>query len=120
MRRLVRLFFLGAAIMAAQPAAKDDVFRLANQLDAAIQARDWAQAVQISRALKRSAEDARNQSMATQQNELADSVLAWLPSDTPTDGNARLSNLLLTVMHKMEVDTERFVDSLGPVSEVLA
>jgi hypothetical protein len=38
----------------------------------------------------------------------------------PVDGNARLSNLLLTMMHKMDVKAEQFVDSLGPVSEVLA
>jgi hypothetical protein len=38
----------------------------------------------------------------------------------PTDGNARLTNLLLTMMQKMEVNTEQFVDSLGPISEVLA
>lgn len=38
----------------------------------------------------------------------------------PADGNARLTNLLLTMMQKMEVNTEQFVDSLGPISEVLA
>ncbi len=38
----------------------------------------------------------------------------------PKDGKARLSNVMLTMLQKMEVDTERFVDSLGPVSEVLA
>ena len=38
----------------------------------------------------------------------------------PVDGNARLTNLLLTMMQKMELRTEQFVDSLGPVSEVLA
>lgn len=37
----------------------------------------------------------------------------------PTDGNARLTNLLLTMMQKMEVNTEQFVDSLGPVSEIV-
>ena len=37
----------------------------------------------------------------------------------PVDTNARLSNLLLTMLLKMEVDTETFVDSLGPVSELL-
>ena len=84
MRRLVGLFFLSAAITAAQPAAKDDVLRLADQLDAVIQARDWAQAAQISRALKRAAEEARNQSMTAQESELADSILAWLPPDAPT------------------------------------
>jgi hypothetical protein len=83
-RRLVALFFLGAAIAAAQPSAKDDVLKLTDQLDAAIQAGDWAQAAQISRALKRAAEDARNQSMAVQGSELADSILAWLPPDAQT------------------------------------
>ena len=39
---------------------------------------------------------------------------------TPLDGKARLTNVLLTMMQKMEVDTEQFVDSLGPVSEVVS
>jgi hypothetical protein len=38
---------------------------------------------------------------------------------TPANGKARLSNLLLTMMQKMEVNTENFVDSLGPISEVV-
>lgn len=38
----------------------------------------------------------------------------------PVDSNARLSNLLLTMLQKMDVQTEAFVDSLGPVSELLA
>ena len=37
----------------------------------------------------------------------------------PCDPNARLSNVLLTMLQKMQVNTETFVDSLGPVSEVL-
>ncbi len=37
----------------------------------------------------------------------------------PVDDSAHLSNLLLTLMQKMEVNTERFVDSLGPVSELV-
>ncbi|HEY5315965.1 MAG TPA: DUF1552 domain-containing protein, partial [Pirellulales bacterium] len=37
----------------------------------------------------------------------------------PKDGKARLSNVLLTMLQKMNVQAERFVDSLGPVSEVL-
>lgn len=36
----------------------------------------------------------------------------------PKDDKARLSNLLLTMMHKMEVNAETFVDSLGAVSEI--
>ena len=36
----------------------------------------------------------------------------------PKDGKARLSNVMLTMLQKMGVATERFVDSTGPVSEV--
>jgi hypothetical protein len=32
---------------------------------------------------------------------------------------AHLSNLLLTMLQKMEVNAEKFVDSLGPVSEIV-
>ncbi len=38
----------------------------------------------------------------------------------PRDDKARLSNVLLTMLQKMDVPAEQFVDSLGPVSEVLA
>ena len=38
----------------------------------------------------------------------------------PVDSKARLTNLLLTMIQKMEVHTEQFVDSLGPISEVVA
>ena len=38
----------------------------------------------------------------------------------PKDEKARLSNLMLTMLHKMDVHSEQFVDSLGPVSELLA
>jgi len=37
----------------------------------------------------------------------------------PVDGNARMTNLLLTMLHKMEVNTEKFVDSIAPVSEII-
>jgi len=36
----------------------------------------------------------------------------------PVDGKARLSNLLLTLLQKMDVKTESFVDSLRPISEL--
>jgi hypothetical protein len=39
-------------------------------------------------------------------------------SGRPKNGDARLSNLMLTMLQKMEVNTERFVDSLGPISEI--
>ena len=38
----------------------------------------------------------------------------------PKDGNARLSNVMLTMLQKMDVKTESFVDSLGPVSDIVA
>lgn len=37
----------------------------------------------------------------------------------PKDGDARLSNVMLTMLQKMEVNSEKFVDSLGPVSEII-
>ena len=40
-------------------------------------------------------------------------------SGKPKDGNARLSNLMLTMLQKMDVHTEKFVDSLGPISEII-
>lgn len=36
----------------------------------------------------------------------------------PVDGNARLSNLLLTMLQRMDVHAERFVDSIGAISEI--
>ena len=38
----------------------------------------------------------------------------------PRDEKARLSNLLLTMLQKMEVETESFVDSVGTIPEILA
>src|SRR5262249_345781 len=37
----------------------------------------------------------------------------------PVDGNARLSNLFLTMLQKMDVRAERFVDSTRAISEVV-
>ncbi|MEY4181005.1 MAG: hypothetical protein RLY70_4580, partial [Planctomycetota bacterium] len=34
--------------------------------------------------------------------------------------NARLSNLLLTMCQRVDVETDRFQDSLGTVSQVLS
>jgi hypothetical protein len=38
----------------------------------------------------------------------------------PKDGKARLSNVLLTMLQRMGVEETGFVDSLGPVSDILA
>jgi hypothetical protein len=37
----------------------------------------------------------------------------------PKDGKARLSNVMLTMLQRMDVNAETFVDSLGPVSELV-
>jgi hypothetical protein len=37
----------------------------------------------------------------------------------PKDEKARLNNVLLTMLQKMDVQAEKFVDSLGPVSEIV-
>jgi hypothetical protein len=40
-------------------------------------------------------------------------------SGRPLDSDARLSNVFLTMLQKMDVHAEKFVDSLGPVSEII-
>jgi hypothetical protein len=51
---------------------------------------------------------------------LSDAQKHYQLCHTPVNGKARLTNLLVTMMHKMQVNTEQFVDSLADVSEVLA
>jgi hypothetical protein len=38
----------------------------------------------------------------------------------PVDGDARLSNLLLTMLHRADVKIEQFQDSLGPMSQIVS
>jgi hypothetical protein len=38
----------------------------------------------------------------------------------PVDGDARLSNLLLTMLQRADVEVDGFYDSLGTVSDVVA
>jgi hypothetical protein len=38
----------------------------------------------------------------------------------PVDTNAHLSNLLLTMLHRVDVQTDKFQDSLGTITEVVA
>lgn len=54
-----------------------------------------------------------------QQYDLANAAGHYAVCSRPVNSNARLTNLLLTMLHKMEVNTEKFADSLGPVSEVV-
>jgi hypothetical protein len=45
----------------------------------------------------------------------------WLDlSGRPKDSGAHLSNLMLTMLQKMNVPTEKFVDSIAPVSQIVA
>ena len=38
----------------------------------------------------------------------------------PVDSDAHLSNLLLTMLQRMDVETERFQDSNGTISQIVA
>lgn len=53
------------------------------------------------------------------QYDLANAAGHYGVCSRPVNSNAHLTNLLLTMLHKMEVNTEKFADSLGPVSEVV-
>ena len=53
------------------------------------------------------------------QYDLTNAVGHYAVCSRPIDGNARMTNLLLSMLHKMEVNVERFADSLGPVSEIV-
>jgi len=84
MMRLAILLMLAVSALTAQAPARADLMKLADQLEAAILAGDWPNAAQLSRSLKESVRDARNQQMAAAGIELTDSILTWLPSDTET------------------------------------
>ena len=38
----------------------------------------------------------------------------------PVDNDARVSNLLLTMLQRVDVKAERFQDSLGPIKQIVA
>lgn len=38
----------------------------------------------------------------------------------PVDGDARVSNLLLTMLQRVDVPSDKFQDSLGPISQIVA
>ena len=54
------------------------------------------------------------------QYDVADAINHYRICSRPVDGDARLSNLLLTMLQRTDVKSERFQDSLRPMSEVLA
>ncbi|HEX8913911.1 MAG TPA: DUF1552 domain-containing protein [Humisphaera sp.] len=54
------------------------------------------------------------------QYNLADAGGHYSICHKPVDADARLTNLLLTMVHKMGVPTEKFADSVGPIAELIA
>lgn len=54
------------------------------------------------------------------QYNVADANAHYRICSRPVDDNARLSNLLLTMLQRGGVETDRFQDSLGTISQVLA
>lgn len=54
------------------------------------------------------------------QYNVADAGSHYRICGRPVDSNARLSNLLLTMLQRMDVETDQFQDSLGTISEVVA
>jgi hypothetical protein len=54
------------------------------------------------------------------QYNVADPINHYRICSRPVDSDARLSNLLLTMGQRVDVKTERFQDSLRPISEILA
>ena len=54
------------------------------------------------------------------QYNVADANAHYRICSRPVDDNARLSNLLLTMCQRVDVETDRFQDSLGTVSQVLS
>jgi len=54
------------------------------------------------------------------QYTVTDTMSHYKICSRPVDGDARLSNLLLTMLQRVDVETEKFQDSVKPVSEVIA
>ena len=51
---------------------------------------------------------------------VADAQAHYRICSRPLDENARLSNLLLTMVQRAGVETPKFQDSLGPISQIVA
>ena len=53
------------------------------------------------------------------QYNVADANAHYRICSRPVDDNARLSNLLLTMLQRVDVETEQFQDSLGAISKIV-
>ncbi len=54
------------------------------------------------------------------QYNVADAMTHYRLCSRPADSDARLSNLLLTMLQRVDVKTEQFQDSVGPISQLVA
>jgi hypothetical protein len=54
------------------------------------------------------------------QYNVADAITHYRICSRPVDNDARVSNLLLTMLQRMDVKVDRFQDSLKPISQILA
>ena len=54
------------------------------------------------------------------QYNVADAMTHYRICSKPVDDNARVSNLLLTMLQRADVKTEKFQDSLAPISQIVA
>jgi len=103
MRRTVVLIVLSAWQVAAQQGPpKLDLLKLTDQLEAAIIAGDWNKSAALSNALKEEVLNARNRSLAANGDDLANSMLSWLPVDTETIVVAQES-FTLTELDRTEI-----------------
>lgn len=53
------------------------------------------------------------------QYNVADAMSHYKVCSRPVDGDARLSNLLLTMLQRVDVEAEQFQDSVGPMSQIV-
>jgi hypothetical protein len=53
------------------------------------------------------------------QYNVADAISHYRICSRPVDDNARLSNLLLTMLQRVDVETDRFQDSLGTITDIV-
>jgi hypothetical protein len=54
------------------------------------------------------------------QYNVADAISHYRICSRPVDENARLSNLLLTMLQRVGVETDQFQDSLGTLTDIVA
>ena len=51
---------------------------------------------------------------------VADATAHYQICSRPVDGDARVSNLLLTMLQRADVKVDKFQDSIAPISQIVA